>query len=51
MIKKIFLLLFTYIVLTTSVYSAGSSGGDGNKVKKLTSYDTAEKRINKAKKA
>ena len=51
MIKKIFLLLFTYIVLTTSVYSAGSSGGDGNKVKKLTSYDSAVKRIDKAKKA
>ena len=48
MIKKIILLLFTYTILTTNVFSAGSSGGDG--AKKLSSYDSAVNRIKKAKK-
>ena len=48
MIKKIILLLFTYTILTTNVFSAGSSGGDG--AKKLRSYDSAVNRIKKAKK-
>ena len=48
MIKKIILLLFTYTILTTNVFSAGSSGGDG--AKKLSSYDSAVNRIKKEKK-
>ena len=48
MIKKIILLLFTYAILTTNGFSAGSSGGDG--AKKLSSYDSAVNRIKKAKK-
>ena len=48
MIKKIILLLYTYTILTTNVFSAGSSGGDG--AKKLSSYDSAVNRIKKAKK-
>ena len=47
--RKIVLLLFTYLLITTNVFSAGSSGGDG--AKKLNSYDSAVNRINKAKKA
>tara|TARA_B100000003_G_C10807686_1_gene321493 strand:+ start:180 stop:671 length:492 start_codon:yes stop_codon:yes gene_type:complete len=47
--RKIILLLFTYLLITTNVFSAGSSGGDG--AKKLNSYDSAVNRINKAKKA
>ena len=47
-IKKIILLLFTYTILTTNVFSAGSSGGDG--AKKLSSYDSAVNKIKKAKK-
>jgi len=47
--RKIILLLFTYLLITTNVFSAGSSGGDG--AKKLNSYDSAINRINKAKKA
>jgi len=51
MIKKTFLLIFTFFLVTTSVYSAGS-GGDGgeSKVKKLSSYDSAVNKIKKAKK-
>ena len=37
MIKKIILLLFTYAILTTNGFSAGSGGGDG--AKKLSFYD------------
>lgn len=47
--RKIILLLFTYLLITTNAFSAGSSGGDG--AKKLNSYDSAVNRINKAKKA
>jgi len=47
--RKIVLLLFTYLLITTYAFSAGSSGGDG--AKKLNSYDSAVNRINKAKKA
>ena len=47
--RKIVLLLFTYLLITTNAFSAGSSGGDG--AKKLNSYDSAVNRINKAKKA
>ena len=49
MIKKIILCFFTFTLITTTVFSAGSSGGDG--AKKLNSYDSAVNRINKAKKA
>ncbi len=48
MIKKIILLLFTYAILTTNGFSAGSGGGDG--AKKLSFYDSAVNRIKKAKK-
>ena len=48
MIKRIILLLFAYTILTTNVFSAGSSGGDG--AKKLSSYDSAVIKIKKAKK-
>ena len=47
--RKIVLLLFTYLLITTYAFSAGSSGSDG--AKKLNSYDSAINRINKAKKA
>ena len=51
MIKKTILLLFTYFLITSNVFSAGS-GGDGgeSKVKKLSSYDSAVNKIKKAKK-
>ena len=51
MIKKTILLILTYFLITSNVFSAGS-GGDGgeSKVKKLTSYDSAVNRIKKAKK-
>ena len=52
MIKKTLILFFTYLLITSNVFGAGS-GGDGGetKVKKLTSYDSAVNRIKKAKKA
>ena len=51
MIKKTILLFFTYFLITSNVFSAGSGGdGDKSKVKKLSSYDSAVNRIKKAKK-
>ncbi len=51
MIKKTILLLFTYFLITSNVFSAGSSGDGGeSKVKKLSSYDSAVIKIKKAKK-
>ena len=41
--RKIVLLLFTYLLITTNVFSAGSSGSDG--AKKLSSYDSAVNKI------
>ena len=51
MIKKTILIIFAYFLITTNVFSAGSSGDGGDsKVKKLSSYDSAVNRIKKAKK-
>ena len=48
MIKKLILILFTFSIITSNTLGAGSDGG--TKVKKLSSYDSAVKRITKAKK-
>ena len=48
MIKKLILILFTFSIITSNTLGAGSDGG--TKVKKLSSYDCAVKRITKAKK-
>ena len=51
MIKKTILIIFAYFLITTSVFSAGSSGDGGDsKVKKLSSYDSAVNKIKKDKK-
>ena len=52
MIKKTIILFFTYLLITSNVFGAGS-GGDGGetKIKKLTPYDSAVNKIKKAKKA
>ena len=48
--KKIIILIFSFILIYTSAFSAGSDGGSSSKVKKLSSYDSAVNKIKKAKK-
>ena len=48
--KKIIILIFSFILINTSAFSAGSDGGSSSKVKKLSSYDSAVNKIKKAKK-
>ena len=48
--KKIIILIFSFVLIHTSAFSAGSDGGSSSKIKKLSSYDSAVNRINKAKK-
>ena len=41
MIKKTILIFFTYFLITSNAFSAGSSGDGGeSKAKKLSSYDS-----------
>ena len=48
--KKIIILIFSFILIYTNAFSAGSDGGSSSKVKKLSSYDSAVNKIKKAKK-
>ena len=48
--KKIIALIFSFVLISTSAFSAGSDGGSSSKVKKLSSYDSAVVKIKKAKK-
>jgi len=48
--KKIIILIFSFVLIYTSAFSAGSDGGSSSKIKKLSSYDSAVNRIDKAKK-
>ena len=50
MFKKFFIFLFSLSLIFTHLHAAGGNGGDGgeSKLKKLTSYDSAVKKINKA---
>ena len=50
MIKKLFLTLFLSFYITSSAYSAGSSGGDGDSGKTKSYYNKAVSHINLAKK-
>ena len=49
---KIFLTVLIFVFTTSSVFSAGSSGGDsgGGEAKPVSQYEIAVKMINKAKK-
>ena len=49
-IKKILILAFSMILISNSEFAAGTDNNSGSKVKKLSSYDSAIKRIQKAKK-
>ena len=49
-IKKILILAFSMILISNSVFAAGTDNSSGSKIKKLSSYDSAIKRIQKAKK-
>ena len=49
-IKKILILAFSMILISNSVFAAGTDNNSGSKVKKLSSYESAIKKIQKAKK-
>ena len=49
-IKKIIILTISIILLSNNLFAAGTDNNSGSKIKKLTSYDSAVKRIKKAKK-
>ena len=48
--KNILILACSIILIINSVFAAGTDNNSGSKVKKLSSYESAVKRIQKAKK-
>ena len=50
MIKKFIVIFFSYLIITTNVFSAGTDSSSAGTTKKLSSYDSAVIKINKAKK-
>jgi len=50
MIKKFIVIFFSYLIITTNVFSAGTDSSSAGTTKKLSSYDSAVNKINKAKK-
>ena len=50
MIKKFIVIFFSYLIITANVFSAGTDSSSTGTTKKLSSYDSAVIKINKAKK-
>ena len=49
-IKRIIILAFSIILFSNNLFAAGTNSNSSSKIKKLTSYESAVKKIKKAKK-